>query len=230
MAVTVRFGNCWFDGAQRRVTRAGTDVHLTPKAFDLLALLVADAPRVIPKEELHGRLWPESFVSEATLTGLVKEVRRAVDEPGAASCIRTAHGVGYALAIPPEGGPPTTQAGRHWLVFAGRPTVLVAGENLIGRDPSAAVFLDYAGVSRRHARVVLGATGATIEDLGSKNGTRLADLIVTGAVELREGDAIHVGPAVLVYRASHEGPSTETHIGVDAAPTVESAAEARRRS
>ncbi len=213
MGIAARFSGYRLDGAARRLTRDGADVHLTPKAFDLLCLLVDAAPRVVPKAELHERLWPDSYVSEATLTGLVKELRRALDAPGPSSYIRTAHGVGYAFAADAGGhGAPSSDA-RHWLLVSGRSIVLAAGENLIGRDPRAAVCLDYAGVSRRHARVVLDADGATLEDLGSKNGTRLGDAPVTTAVALRDGDSIRVGPEVIVYRKSEEGATTETQLG-----------------
>jgi DNA-binding winged helix-turn-helix (wHTH) protein len=213
MGIAARFSGYRLDGAARRLTRDGADVHLTPKAFDLLCLLVDAAPRVVPKAELHERLWPDSYVSEATLTGLVKELRRALDAAGPSSYIRTAHGVGYAFAADTGGNDSPSSDARHWLLVSGRAIVLAAGENLIGRDPRAAVCLDYAGVSRRHARVVLDADGATLEDLGSKNGTRLGDAPVTTAVALRDGDSIRVGPEVIVYRKSEEGATTETQLG-----------------
>ena len=62
-----------------------TSIHLTPKGFDLLALLVSEAPRVVPKAELHQRMWPGTFVSDATLVGLVKEVRRALHDEKSAT-------------------------------------------------------------------------------------------------------------------------------------------------
>lgn len=213
MGLTVHFEDYRLDGDARRLTRDGNEVHLTPKAFDLLCVLVREAPRVVPKAELHERLWPDTFVSEATLTGLVKEVRRAIDEPGASSRIRTAHGVGYAFEIEANGHPGASSTARHWLLVNGRTIALMPGENLIGRDPRAAVCLDYVGVSRRHARVTLTGDGATLEDLGSKNGTRVGDALVTAAVWLRDGDAIHVGPAVIVYRTSEDAVTTETHLG-----------------
>ena len=212
MGTSARFSGYWLDADARRLTRDGADVHVTPKAFDLLCLLVAEAPRVVPKAELHERLWPDSFVSEATLTGLIKELRRALDVPAQSSHIRTAHGVGYAFSAEADGPAALSPDARHWLVLSGRAIVLAAGENLIGRDPSATVCLDFAGVSRRHARVLLGAGGALLEDLGSKNGTRVGDALITVAVMLRDGDSIRVGPAVIVYRTSAEGATTETQL------------------
>ena len=76
----MRFGAFALDTTRRELSRDGAAVHLTPKAFDLLALLAAEAPRIITKTELHARLWSGTFVSEATLTGLVKEIRRALDD------------------------------------------------------------------------------------------------------------------------------------------------------
>ena len=62
----VRFGPFTLDSDRRQLTHSERgELHLTPKAFDLLALLVAEAPRVVRKGELHERLWPGTFVSDA---------------------------------------------------------------------------------------------------------------------------------------------------------------------
>src|SRR5437764_11316143 len=120
--VRARFGLFEVDSERRQLLREGRDIHLTPKAFDLLALLVGEAPRVVRKNELHDRLWPGTFVSDATLTGLVKELRRALDDRDTASpMIRTAHGVGYAFAQVIEilaAGVPA--ALKRWLVVGTR--------------------------------------------------------------------------------------------------------------
>jgi DNA-binding winged helix-turn-helix (wHTH) protein len=62
--VIVRFGAFTLDDARRALLRGDTAIHLTPKAFDLLALLASEAPRVVNKTELHERLWPGTFVSD----------------------------------------------------------------------------------------------------------------------------------------------------------------------
>ena len=99
--MTVRFGPCELDAARRQLLREGREIHLTPKAFELLTVLVDAAPRVVKKAELHDRLWPNGIVSDAMLVGLIKEIRRALDDRNKAMrLIRTVHRVGYAFAAP----------------------------------------------------------------------------------------------------------------------------------
>jgi DNA-binding winged helix-turn-helix (wHTH) protein len=211
-ATAVRFGAYTLDVATRRLLRDTLDVHLTRKAFDLLSLLVLDAPRVVTKTELHDRLWPGTFVAEATLVSLIKELRRALDDRDrTARVIRTVHGVGYAFAATVERvREDAPNAPCHWVDVEGRHIRLVEGENVIGRDPSARIWVEVPTISRRHARIVVGAEGAVLEDLGSKNRTKLGDAAVDGQMRLQDGDRIVVGAILLVYRASQTGMGTET--------------------
>ena len=155
---------------------------------------------MVSKRELHERLWPGTFVSDASLTGLVKELRRALHcEDQKAPLIRTAHRVGYAcdVDVHAAGGP----AGPgHWLVFDGRRVSLHQTETVIGRDPTADVCLDMPSVSRRHARIMIDPAGVRLEDLGSKNGTTVGDAQVRNAVTLHDGDRVGFGSVVSVYR------------------------------
>lgn len=216
--MAVQFGAFVLDVARRELRRDGVAVHLTPKAFDLLRLLVAEAPRVVTKTELHERLWAGTFVSDATLVGLVKEVRRAVDDRDPETpVIRTAHRVGYAFclevqaaAAPAPAPAAFTPQTSHWLVLPGRRVALREGENLVGRDPASDVWLDMAGVSRRHARIMVRGGHVTVEDLGSKNGTRVRDTALEGGAAVSDGDRIVFGTTACVYRSSRSGMSTET--------------------
>jgi DNA-binding winged helix-turn-helix (wHTH) protein len=208
----VWFGPFSLDVTRRQLLRGGVAVHLTPKAFDLLHILVAEAPRVANKQELHERLWPGTFVSDSSLTGLVKELRRALDDRDASQpIIRTVNRVGYALACPLDrgGAPRITRA--HWLVGQDRRFPLQQGDNLIGREPASAVCLDVASVSRRHARIAITQAGAQLEDLQSKNGTKVGEVMVASPVALQNGDRIRIGTVPLTYRTCAEGLSTETH-------------------
>ena len=209
----MRFGRFTLDRAQRLLTRDGVPVHLTPKAFELLSVLVAAAPRVLTKADLHGELWPDSFVSDATLTGLVKELRRSLqDDDPAWPIIRTVHRVGYAFCPPTDdesdGQPPSHTS--HWLVVRGRRIVLHNGDNIVGRDPGTDVWLDAPSVSRRHSRIGVAGDRVTIEDLGSKNGTTVNDAPVTRAMALQDGDRVVFGSVSGVFRSSRTGFSTET--------------------
>ncbi|HEY8171860.1 MAG TPA: winged helix-turn-helix domain-containing protein [Dehalococcoidia bacterium] len=96
-----RFRSFVLDEARRQLRRDGAEVHLTPKAFDALVLLVDAAPRVVRKSELHDRLWPNGIVSDASLVGLVGEIRRALrDDDRGERMIRAVPRVGYAFDAP----------------------------------------------------------------------------------------------------------------------------------
>ncbi len=91
-----------------------------------------------------------------------------------------------------------------------REVALGDGENLLGRDAGAAVSIDDATVSRHHARIVVHDGGAVLEDLGSKNGTRLNGARIVSSRPLADGDEIRVGPAALTFRRFPATGSTET--------------------
>lgn len=207
-----RFGSFVLDPDRRRLSRDGAELHLTPKAFALLTLLVDAAPRVVSKRELHERLWPNGIVSDANLVGLVKEIRRALDDyDDDAPMIRTVHRIGYAFETPlaPDSARPAASC---WLVVAEQRIRLVEGENILGRDPQADVHLDHETVSRRHARLFIGPTGATLEDLASKNGTMLDGKLLTQPTALRNGDRFACGRVPLTYHESRTGHPTVTQV------------------
>jgi hypothetical protein len=96
-------------------------------------LLVNEAPRVVPKSELHERLWPGTFASDATLVGLVKERRRALDDRMRG--IRSSGRVGYAFSANVDQRSSRSPAVWHWVVAGERRIRLRDGENPIGGTP-----------------------------------------------------------------------------------------------
>jgi DNA-binding winged helix-turn-helix (wHTH) protein len=93
---TVRFGPFSLDGATRQLLRNGREVSLSPKAFQLLLLLVTNRERAMSKQELHQSLWPSTFVLETNLSSLIAEIRRALDDDAAKpQFVRTMHRFGY---------------------------------------------------------------------------------------------------------------------------------------
>jgi DNA-binding winged helix-turn-helix (wHTH) protein len=206
----VQFGDCTLDAVRREVRRGERATHLSPKAFELLRVLVESRPRPLSKEELFGILWPDTFVTEASLAGLVAEVRREIgDEAREPRFVRTIHGYGYAFSE--DETVPAPQERAYRLILGSREVALVAGENTLGRGPEAAVYLDDATVSRLHARVLVGGSdGPLLEDLGSKNGTWLRGRRIESTEPLADGDEFRVGSVPLTFRAFPADAPTES--------------------
>jgi len=76
----IRFGEFTLDEDRRQVLRGNTPVPLEPKAWELLRLLLARRPNALSKPQIRDAVWPESFVSETTLAGLVADVRAALGD------------------------------------------------------------------------------------------------------------------------------------------------------
>jgi DNA-binding winged helix-turn-helix (wHTH) protein len=210
----VSFGDFVLDRSTRQLLCRGEERHLEPKAFEVLDLLLNRRPEAVSKSEIQQRLWPDAFVSESSLTGLVAQIRQALgDTRSQPRFIRTVHGFGYAFSgeasaeLPTEtgkGGP------TPWVVWEEQVIPLRPGENLLGRDEDLAVRIDAPGVSRHHARIVVAGGEATLEDLGSKNGTFLGERRLDAAAALRDGDTFQLGRQLLVFRSSRTMSSTLT--------------------
>ena len=87
---------------------------------------------------------------------------------------------------------------------------LEEGEHVLGRDPDAEIFLNSPRVSRRNALIKISAGWATIEDLGSKNGTFVREQRVDGSRSLGDGDIIGIGSVKLTFTVLQTPSSTET--------------------
>lgn len=204
------------DSDTRELLVGGRLVHLQPKAFQCLELLLQARPKAVSKGQLHERLWPGTFVSDSTLTSLLAEIRAAIrDEAHEGRLVRTVHRFGYAFSGPVQEarGRSSSVSGRrstYWLVRGRRRIPLEPGETIIGRDPGATIFLDDRSISRRHARLVISEEGATLEDLGSKNGTYLQGKKVESRLPLSDRDKIRAGSVALTIRILPSPESTET--------------------
>ena len=212
------FGECEFDSGQRVVCRHGRVVPLSLRAFQLLELLLDRRPEAVAKTEILERLWPGTFVSDASLHNLVAEVRAALsDSPRAPRYIRTVPRYGYAFKADAKPRPvfdtaPIAASGPR-LVSRRREWLLSEGSNLVGRDHDCAVRIDSATLSRRHARIVVKGTESTLEDLESKNGTLVNGQRVEHAVVLKDNDKIQLGSVPVTYRVFEKLPSTLTRRG-----------------
>jgi TolB-like protein/Tfp pilus assembly protein PilF len=98
-----RFGPFVLDIADRSLKRQGASVLLTPKAFDLLVALVENAGRLVEKDALLRRVWPDVAVEEGNLTKGVFSLRQLLEEDGGPRYIETVPKRGYRFVGPVSG-------------------------------------------------------------------------------------------------------------------------------
>jgi DNA-binding winged helix-turn-helix (wHTH) protein len=210
------FGRFTFDSDTRELLDDGRRARVSPKAFDLLQLLLERRPAVVSKTEIQERVWAGTFVGDASLTVVVAEIRQALgDSSRDAAFVRTVHRVGYSFcgtaAETPSGPDAAAPFCGCWLAWDNKAFPLVEGTNIVGRDPRCTVWVDGSGVSKRHARISIARGEATLEDLESSNGTFVGGRRITGPRRLSDGDVIDLGAATVSFRmwSDERPPKTE---------------------
>lgn len=202
--MNVRFGDFRLDGETRQLLEGDAEVHLSPKAFELLRMLLEARPKALSKANLTEQLWPSTFVSETNLSVLIAEIRAVLkDEPRTPRFVRTVHRFGYAFcgtAVDVASASVVQSSGRsYWLMCGTRRISLVEGENVLGRDPKVGAWFDVPGISRHHARIRITNDQTTVEDLGSKNGTFVRGARVTSPTPLHDGEELRLGSMSLTF-------------------------------
>jgi DNA-binding winged helix-turn-helix (wHTH) protein len=213
----LRFGPFVFDSATRELLQERRPVHLSPKSFDLLQILIERRPALVTKTELQDRLWPDAVVLEANLGNAVAEIRKALgDNPKSPKFIATVSRRGYRFSADVElpGAPdaaPGQRAVRWWLTWGDLILPLAEGENIVGRHPNSGVWLDATSVSRVHAAIAIAGGAATVEDRGSRNGTFVDGARITSPHALVDGSIVTFGSERAVFRSWSDAgaPATE---------------------
>ena len=98
----------------------------------------------------------------------------------------------------------------HSLRFGNQEYRLDQGENLVGREPTAQLFLSSASVSRRHALIHVNGNRATLTDLDSKNGTFIGKEPLLDEAVLADGTIIRFGAVEVLYRCCFPAGPTVT--------------------
>ncbi len=186
-----------------RLTRGATTVHVELRVMDVLVYLAIHTSELVTRKELIDSVWGTEFISDNTLTHAIAELRSALeDDAKNPTYIETLHRRGYRL-LARVGDPGSKESGNTaersimTVVDGDRRVRLGIGENIIGRLPWATVTIESLQVSRRHARIVVDDESAILEDLGSKNGTRLNGRPVNRPSTLSDGDKISLGSHVV---------------------------------
>lgn len=96
----IRVGDLTVDTAQHRVTRAGVEINLSNREYDLLAALAANEGKVLTREAIQERIWMNEDAVENTVNVYIGMLRKKIDANHPVKLIQTVHGVGYTLRLP----------------------------------------------------------------------------------------------------------------------------------
>ncbi len=197
-----------------RISRDGATVHLEPKVMDLLVYLARHPGQVVSKNDIIDSVWEGHIVANSALSRCMALLRGALgDDARRPRYIETIPKRGYRLIAPITGIEPeiTDTPGTTFRLRIGQREIsLQDGEHLIGRAPDAAVCIDSPKVSRHHARIVVDGNQASVDDMGSKNGTYVDGKMVKGPSALKGGDEIIIGSIAITFIDGREGNATET--------------------
>ena len=224
------FGDYVLDIGTRLLSRSGATVHLSPKAFELLKLLVERRPNAISKSELHERIWPETFVSDDSLSRLILEVREAIDDHARKPrFVRTLHGFGYAFAADAEvvddnepvadrafegggSGGPTTSADQRTqpaaLRSTGGATVLLAVAMFTAGTVAISFLLRSASPAPVVTRFIVAAPEGIFQPVGFVSGS-LAQWPAAAFLAARSGEETRVWVRPLDSLNAHELAGTD---------------------
>jgi DNA-binding winged helix-turn-helix (wHTH) protein len=210
--VSLCFGQFRFRRDARILFRQGHIVSLTPRALEFLGILLQGRPHPIARADLERRLWPHTMVAENSLSNIVLEVRRALDDQRRGTFIRTVHGLGYAFVgevrDQTEGAAPPL--GSFRALINGREIALVEGENWIGRANECRIQVASSLVSRRHACIMVRGSAVTVRDGPSRNGTFLNHKRLSGPATLRHQDQLQLGTEDMSIQIIHTDKPTDS--------------------
>ncbi len=96
----IRVADLTIDTAQRRVTRAGVEIGLSNREYDLLEALAANEGKVLTREAIQERIWMNEDAVENTVNVYIGTLRKKLDANHPVKLIQTVHGVGYMLRMP----------------------------------------------------------------------------------------------------------------------------------
>lgn len=216
----VGFDKFLFDSDQKALLRGGVPVHLTPRAFRLLEMLIRQRPNAVSKRDLLDHVWSGNIVDEANLKTLVLEIRHALEERGGRpEVIRTVFGFGYAFAGEAEEEEDVVERPAMVSVrWEDQSLLLPDGAHLIGRRADCPICIQAPSVSRVHARLDVERDRLRIEDLRSKNGTFVDGRRISGMVELLDRPDVRIGEVVVKIARLERGDATTQTAAGDSTP------------
>ncbi len=179
-----RFGDCELDTSLYTLQRGGQTIRLRPKVFRLCLYLLEHRDRVLTREELCEKVWPEQFISQATLEGVIRTVRQVVGDSGQAqTIIQTLHGYGYRFVAAVEECP-TKSMGRPALLDS----ALLAPPEAPAPAPADVVTASVAPSPEPEATLDHGRQGETSRRLPERHGAGANNQASSGLGERQATD------------------------------------------
>jgi DNA-binding winged helix-turn-helix (wHTH) protein len=196
------FGDYCLDPAAAELRRGDARLALSPKNFQLLLELLTHDGTLLTKQELLKRLWPDSHVTEASLSRAVATVRAVLgDDPAMPLYIATVPWRGYRFIAEVRRVRRHGAGAIHAILMHGAARYPVkCGRTLLGRHSECDIVFMTETVSRHHALITVSEQGVSIEDLGSRNGTFVRGRRLVGETELHDGDEVLLGGERLIFR------------------------------
>lgn len=202
---TYAFGPFTLDVDAAELRRGAKKIALRPKCFDVLVYLIEEQGRLVTKEQLLDRVWPDVVVDAATVSRTIAELRAALDDdPAAPQYVDTVARRGYKFIGHLAGASPPREG--FAIIHGSKEYPLRSGSQIIGRGKDVDIPLYTPSTSRHHARIDLQAGEILLTDLESRHGTFVNGKRITGAVNLTAGDEIVIGGERLIVWS----PSSET--------------------
>lgn len=191
------------DTGQWELRADGAPVTIEPKGFELLAFLVEHRDRILSRDEILDHVWPDVFVSDASLSTAIKQIRKALGDTGQdQKFIKTVRGRGFRFvaeaglkthAVPAPS--PATAAPAKRPDLLGPPVLAVLPFDLLGTETTHSAIADalpteliatfsqlkWVKVIARASAFQFRAPNYSVEDIRDKLG---AAYILSGAIEL----------------------------------------------
>lgn len=225
MGRRVRFGDFELDIAAYALWCGAERVKLERIPMELLMLLVAKPGVLVDRHAIGQALWGRDvFVDQdAAINTAIRKIRQALRDRGERPrFIETVVAKGYRFVAPIDASVAAGEVERprfpsYRLMRGDEDFALEEGENLVGRDADARVYLDHPSVSRRHAIISIHRGRTLLRDLGSRNGTFVDGRRIDVPTEIGNGCVVGVGPIILTFVVLTGPASTVPMIGGTAA-------------